>query len=188
MKNTIHFSHKTNIATKKNSITKSIRTYSRILLGSLIINACNPRAHCQTPPIPSEIIITNNNWKTLQEWDTKNSQTHDSLEEFSKIHENISKQEITKEETIKNLEIEKKDLWKDCEKNKASENLQKHKIALTFDDGPSPYTTPLLLKILKEHNVKATFFMVWEMVDRNCDIAKQIVSEWHEVWSHSQTH
>ena len=45
-------------------------------------------------------------------------------------------------------------------------------IALTFDDGPDPTTTPQALAILKKYNAKATFFMVGKM-SANPDIAKQ---------------
>ena len=36
-------------------------------------------------------------------------------------------------------------------------------VYITFDDGPIPESTPFILKTLREHNVKATFFMVGEM-------------------------
>jgi len=64
-----------------------------------------------------------------------------------------------------------------------------HKVvALTFDDGPCPGTTPALLAILKARQVKATFFVLGEQVEKYPQLAAQIVNEGHELGSHSYTH
>ena len=61
-------------------------------------------------------------------------------------------------------------------------------VALTFNDGPHPKNTPRLLDILKEHGVKATFFLIGKSVEANPQIVKRITDEGHEVgnatWSH----
>ena len=62
------------------------------------------------------------------------------------------------------------------------------KIALTFDDGPDPVWTPKILDILKQENVKATFFIVGENGQANPDLVKRIVAEGHEIGNHSFTH
>lgn len=61
-------------------------------------------------------------------------------------------------------------------------------VALTFDDGPNPATTPKILDILKNKKASATFFMLGENVSANKDIVKRVVAEGHEVASHSYTH
>lgn len=61
-------------------------------------------------------------------------------------------------------------------------------VALTFDDGPSPEYTPLILDILKEKDVTATFFLVGSHVEKYPDIAKRIVKEGHEVGNHTYHH
>ncbi len=61
-------------------------------------------------------------------------------------------------------------------------------IAITFDDGPNPATTPRLLKMLKERGIKATFFCLGQCVAQSPEIAKQIVAEGHEIASHSWNH
>jgi peptidoglycan-N-acetylglucosamine deacetylase len=61
-------------------------------------------------------------------------------------------------------------------------------IAMTFDDGPSPATTPRLLDILKQRNIKATFFMIGQNAERNPEIVKRILAEGHEIGNHSWTH
>jgi cellulose synthase/poly-beta-1,6-N-acetylglucosamine synthase-like glycosyltransferase/peptidoglycan/xylan/chitin deacetylase (PgdA/CDA1 family)/spore germination protein YaaH len=62
------------------------------------------------------------------------------------------------------------------------------KIALTFDDGPDPKWTPKVLDILKQENIKATFFIVGENGQANPDIIRRIVNEGHEIGNHSFTH
>ncbi len=61
-------------------------------------------------------------------------------------------------------------------------------IAMTFDDGPHGSQTPRLLKMLKERNIKATFFVVGQCVAQHPEIAKQIVTEGHEIANHSWSH
>ena len=61
-------------------------------------------------------------------------------------------------------------------------------VALTFDDGPNPATTPKILDILKEKKATATFFLLGENVAANQDLVKRIVDEGNEVGSHSYSH
>ena len=61
-------------------------------------------------------------------------------------------------------------------------------IALTFDDGPDPKITPLVLDALKIINAKATFFVIGEKVKRYPEVIKQIVDSGHEIGNHSFSH
>lgn len=61
-------------------------------------------------------------------------------------------------------------------------------VALTFDDGPSPSTTPALLDILSKKNTLATFFMLGSMAENNPDIVKRIEREGHEIANHTMYH
>ncbi|MDB6137906.1 MAG: putative polysaccharide deacetylase [Verrucomicrobiaceae bacterium] len=61
-------------------------------------------------------------------------------------------------------------------------------IAITFDDGPSPQNTPRLLDMLKERNIKATFFLIGKSAATWPDIVKRIVAEGHDVANHTWTH
>ncbi|WP_018247259.1 polysaccharide deacetylase family protein [Orenia marismortui] len=61
-------------------------------------------------------------------------------------------------------------------------------VALTFDDGPDPVFTPQVLDVLKENNVKATFFLVGKRVTQNPSIVKRIYEEGHTIASHSWSH
>lgn len=75
-------------------------------------------------------------------------------------------------------------------KKKKPKKKDKNKklVALTFDDGPDRNITPQVLKTLDKHEVKATFFMLSNNVQRNPDIAKNIVKKGHEIANHSKTH
>lgn len=61
-------------------------------------------------------------------------------------------------------------------------------VALTFDDGPHPDYTPELLRILREANVKATFFVVGKAVSNYPKLTRQIAQEGHELANHSYMH
>jgi peptidoglycan/xylan/chitin deacetylase (PgdA/CDA1 family) len=61
-------------------------------------------------------------------------------------------------------------------------------VALTFDDGPWPTSTRRIVKILKHHHVKATFFMIGENVDRWPAIAHAVVRAGMTVGNHSWDH
>jgi cellulose synthase/poly-beta-1,6-N-acetylglucosamine synthase-like glycosyltransferase/peptidoglycan/xylan/chitin deacetylase (PgdA/CDA1 family)/spore germination protein YaaH len=64
----------------------------------------------------------------------------------------------------------------------------KGKIALTFDDGPDPEWTPEILRILKEKNVHATFFVIGENAEANPGLITQILADGHEIGNHTFTH
>ncbi len=61
-------------------------------------------------------------------------------------------------------------------------------VALTFDDGPHPQGTPLVLEILREANVPATFFLAGEQVERRPALAAEIVAAGHRVGLHCHRH
>ncbi len=61
-------------------------------------------------------------------------------------------------------------------------------LAMTFDDGPSAELTPKLLDILKQRDIKATFFVVGQNAAEYPDIMKRMVAEGHEVANHSWSH
>lgn len=69
-----------------------------------------------------------------------------------------------------------------------SVNVDGPYVALTFDDGPNPETTPKLLKILADRNIKATFFMIGENAKAAPDIVKAVAAAGHEVENHSWNH
>lgn len=67
-------------------------------------------------------------------------------------------------------------------------NVDQPYIALTFDDGPSPETTPQLLSILKARGIKATFFVLGNMAAKHPEVLKMIADDGHEIGNHSWSH
>lgn len=63
-----------------------------------------------------------------------------------------------------------------------------NKIYLTFDDGPVTDITSKCLDILKEHNVRATFFCVGENIEKNPELFDRLLKEGHAVGNHSYNH
>jgi peptidoglycan/xylan/chitin deacetylase (PgdA/CDA1 family) len=62
------------------------------------------------------------------------------------------------------------------------------RIALTFDDGPDPSTTPRILATLRRHDIEATFFVVGSQVERHPGLLRRIVEEGHTIGNHSYDH
>ncbi|MFJ3086334.1 polysaccharide deacetylase family protein [Streptomyces drozdowiczii] len=63
-----------------------------------------------------------------------------------------------------------------------------HAMVLTFDDGPDPLYTPHILDTLREHDVRAMFFLCGEMANDNRDLVRRIADEGHTVGNHTWTH
>lgn len=61
------------------------------------------------------------------------------------------------------------------------------KIALTFDDGPSPYTLEVL-ELLKKYNARATFFCIGKNIEQHPEILQKIIDGGHLVGNHSYSH
>lgn len=88
-----------------------------------------------------------------------------------------------------NKEMKETVIWQSetDNENKPEEQGGK-KIALTFDDGPHPVYTPMLLEGLKERNVKATFFLMGSAVEKYPDIVKEISQDGHLIGNHTFHH
>ena len=59
---------------------------------------------------------------------------------------------------------------------------------LTFDDGPIPEVTQKVLDILAKYDVKATFFMVGENIDKHPEVFAQVVQAGHSIGNHTYNH
>jgi peptidoglycan-N-acetylglucosamine deacetylase len=65
---------------------------------------------------------------------------------------------------------------------------EEKEIVLTFDDGPDPKYTKRILEILKQYDVKATFFVIGKNAMLNQDLVKQIYKDGHELGGHTFSH
>ncbi len=61
-------------------------------------------------------------------------------------------------------------------------------VALSFDDGPSPETTPRVLELLREHNAGATFFLSGERAAAWPELVAAMVHDGHGVYAHGYNH
>lgn len=62
------------------------------------------------------------------------------------------------------------------------------RIALTFDDGPTPGVTDKILKVLEQNRARATFFMIGNRIKQSPSLAREVRDQRHEVANHSYTH
>lgn len=69
-----------------------------------------------------------------------------------------------------------------------SNTVEMPRIAITFDDGPHPKYTPMLLDGLNDRNVKVTFFVTGEHVTEYPEILQRITEEGHLVGNHTYSH
>ena len=66
--------------------------------------------------------------------------------------------------------------------------LKNHEVVITFDDGPLPPYTNIILDTLASQCVKATYFLVGQMARANPSVVRRIYNEGHTIGTHSQRH
>lgn len=67
-------------------------------------------------------------------------------------------------------------------------HTQKKIVALTFDDGPDPVYTPLILELLHKNGIHATFFVLGSQADKYPSVIKWIRKAGHEIGNHGYEH
>ena len=67
-------------------------------------------------------------------------------------------------------------------------NPVKPTVYLTFDDGPTPEITGWVLNLLKQENIKGTFFCIGHHIEKFPDIFNRIIKEGHQVGNHTFNH
>lgn len=72
--------------------------------------------------------------------------------------------------------------------NAVEAGIETRRIALTFDDGPHPYYTDLLLDGLAERGVKVTFFLLGENIEGREDVIRRMSEEGHLIGNHTFYH
>ena len=73
-------------------------------------------------------------------------------------------------------------------KNIVRLNTDQRIVALTYDDGPNPPYTDQLLDVLAKHNVKATFFLIGNRIEKHPETVNRIITEGHQIGNHSYSH
>ena len=67
-------------------------------------------------------------------------------------------------------------------------NSSNETILLTFDDGPTPESTEIILRVLKEYKTKALFFCVGNNVRKYPDLVEEIINQGHLIGNHTLNH
>lgn len=96
----------------------------------------------------------------------------------------VEQKETDNENMMLTTELKEKE---EREKEKKEEEMAKGIIYLTFDDGPSSTVTPQILDILKQKNIKATFFVL-HYTDENAKYIKEEKEQGHTIGLHGYTH
>lgn len=73
-------------------------------------------------------------------------------------------------------------------KNVVRLNTDQKVVALTYDDGPHPPYTERLLDVLAKHNVKATFFMIGNRIEKHPETVRRVITDGHQIGNHSYSH
>ena len=95
----------------------------------------------------------------------------------------------TQRKTLQDQRILKYKEEQMLEAKRNEESKANGKIAyLTFDDGPSMVVTPQILDILREYDIKATFFVIGSMAEKYPEILKKTYGEGHTIGNHSYSH
>lgn len=116
--------------------------------------------------------------KQMENIDLNNKDTNLNQQNVQPIEIEEQESKILLPEYTENAKSKMKNIYKANEK-----------IAyLTFDDGPSQAVTPLILDLLKEENIKVTFFVLGNNVDKNPELLKREYSEGHYIANHGYSH
>lgn len=80
--------------------------------------------------------------------------------------------------------------WGDRHDDNISEHphISESRIYLTFDDGPSPHTTPWILEMLEEHSIQASFFLIGQEAEKHPELVQAIYKAGHSIGNHSYSH
>jgi len=70
----------------------------------------------------------------------------------------------------------------------ANYKIDNNQVSITFDDGPHPEFTPKVLELLREYNVKASFFCIGENIEKHPELFQRIINEGHTIGNHTYSH
>lgn len=126
-----------------------------------------------------------------QEDQARIEQEEQARKQAQQIAEEQAKQE--KERIEQEARIQKTTNSFTEEQMQAVENIYhasegEKRVFLTFDDGPTQSVTPFILDLLKQENIKATFFVLGNRVKANPELIKREFNEGHYVANHGYTH
>ena len=172
---------------------KRVQRLKKMIILSIVIGILVPWVACAI--LFAFVFGMHQQWKNANQHLEALTQTVDEqgkkLEELSRIlQEEFSNRQRLQDETEKRLDLLESAAVKEEEQVLVPEEPKadnRHRVYLTFDDGPSIYTNEIL-DILKEYDVKATFFVLEKESEEAQQALKRIVEEGHSLGMHSTTH
>ena len=75
-----------------------------------------------------------------------------------------------------------------CDARARRSTVGRDRIMLTYDDGPGRTVTPELLDLLREHETRATFFLIGRSAEQAPELVERLAAEGHTIGWHTQTH
>lgn len=160
-----------------------IQTKANLLgIQQIVKNELLKKAKNPDQIIDAVIALPDLSWKTKMTYHQKYLEIKVPLEGDKTTTVKLSYNQI--KPFIQTQLVDPKVLKKDTPK----EPEDKKYLALTFDDGPNPQTTPDILNILAKEKVKATFFLLGKNVEQAPNLVKQAKEQGHELASHSYSH
>lgn len=182
---------------RKRRKNKGVIVIKNILMLSVIIGSFfggyNIYNHFYNRDGQASVVITD---KNLEETKSVN-ETNKNDNKEDKLKENSNEVITTDKDFIKGYNVNEEgdkyayDIAKLKNEIDAEEKNMVKIAFLTFDDGPSITVTPKILDVLKEENVKATFFLVGENVEvdeKSKQLVKRAFEEGHALGNHTYTH
>lgn len=164
-----------------------------LLIGCTSVGAINLPANLNNGEEHTEVTSPNNN---EDEQNSEETNKDEHIEEGSNDEvsengndKNSNNNQSTDEKDSSETEEEKKEYENSIvEKVHYSGTNDKKQVALTFDDGPESKYTAEILEILKEYDIKATFFVIGQHAEKYPEALKQIHKEGHEIGNHTWNH
>ena len=120
---------------------------------------------------------------------SKTIKSYNVYKSYKEEYASLKEVEDKKQEEIEKKRQEKLPKLTDEGKNNLENiyNSSEKRAFLTFDDGPSS-VTPRILDILKQENIKATFFVLGSNVKKNPELVKRMYDEGHFIANHGYSH
>lgn len=173
----------TNEKMRKRNKIMDISIYSLIIIGMFLIGAF----------IGNKLFdVSAESYNVYAEGEKKNNVKIENKNLGTSSNVKVDKNNSVKDTEKKQEVIDKSDKNEDKNLKKSKnkkEDLRGKKICyLTFDDGPTKNITPQVLEILKEHDIKSTFFVLGQMAEINPDLIHKEKEEGHLIANHGHSH
>lgn len=165
---------------------KRVQTLKKMIITMLMLSIATPCVLCIVLFVRLNH-LTNNIDELKAQLASVTEHSKKQEEELSTLMDMLAQRGGGEMVEVSAAKPETENVYDVTEETKDSIKAYKHKVYLTFDDGPSIYTDEIL-DILDRYGVKATFFVVGKDNDIAKDALRRIVEEGHTLGMHSYSH